>query len=624
MGYDRFAMMEFHVGDDPWETVETQARFNWYGGGGIPHVVIDGIGHVVGGIDNDCEANAARYRAYNAGRLAETGGLSPVHIVSNLDIVGSTATVSATYKLIEAADLGLVRATLFLYQDNVGPGDEFQHVVLEIYSENVTTLTELGDEFYVEQSWTINPAYVDDYGAAVCLQNYSTKEVVQAQVAGYGTAPDYSSWFTSTMGSVPQGNGMVEFEGTLFNIGDATDTFTLEPGTAFGDWMVDFIVCGSGDPHTDPVEVVLNAGEMCDFTVRVHTDAVIEERIGSFLISALSTGRSSETTLRVFNGSMSILFVDDDRSHTDDEAITEALDNLGVLYEHWDIAQEHGDNSPTYAYMRDFDVLIWHHSQWPQADPLSEGDVATIMSYMDNGGSLFLTSQLFLNDPLGPLSFISDYLGIADYTVDANYTDVSGVTDDPIGDGLVLPLGYTIPTLARGDHVVPGPTATLSLVGDPGDFNAGIRNEMGRGAKSFFMGFAFEAISDTDPDPNNTTTVLGRILEWLGPPTVDVDDQSIAVLGSRIDGARPNPFNPRTEIAITLSQKGASGPVSLAIYDLAGRKVAGIHEGTLKAGTHVRTWNGTADNGSVMQSGVYFAKLKTIEGVFSDKLILLK
>ena len=71
----------------------------------------------------------------------------------------------------------------------------------------------------------------------------------------------------------------------------------------------------------------------------------------------------------------------------------------------------------------------------------------------------------------------------------------------------------------------------------------------------------------------------------------------------------PNPFNPRTEIAFELP---ASGPVRLAIHDLAGRLVRTIIDGDhLAAGSHRRDWNGHDDAGRIVAAGVYLYVLET-------------
>jgi len=207
--------------------------------------------------------------------------------------------------------------------------------------------------------------------------------------------------------------------------------------------------------------------------------------------------------------------------------------------------------------------------------------------------------------------------------IDTSYDQMNGVAGDPIGDGLTLTLDFTIPSFNQGDDAVPGATSATSFLAPDGS-HAMIRNTMDNDAKSVFMPAAFNAIVDNGP-LTNTTLTLERVLDWLRPSIpAGVIDGLGTLQVSRIDGAQPNPFNPRTEIAITLSNAGATGPVSLDIYDLQGRKVVDLVDGLMTAGTHHRTWDGRAGDGTAVRSGVYFVRLTTIEGLMNQKVVLLK
>lgn len=50
--------------------------------------------------------------------------------------------------------------------------------------------------------------------------------------------------------------------------------------------------------------------------------------------------------------------------------------------------------------------------------------------------------------------------------------------------------------------------------------------------------------------------------------------------------------------------------VEIGIFDVAGRQVASIVDGTLPAGTYSRDWAGTDDSGNALSAGVYFARMK--------------
>jgi hypothetical protein len=69
----------------------------------------------------------------------------------------------------------------------------------------------------------------------------------------------------------------------------------------------------------------------------------------------------------------------------------------------------------------------------------------------------------------------------------------------------------------------------------------------------------------------------------------------------------PNPFNPATTIAFEVPR--GAGLVTLAIFDVSGRRVRVLEQGELEAGRYTRTWQGRDDTGRAVASGVYFYKL---------------
>ncbi len=84
----------------------------------------------------------------------------------------------------------------------------------------------------------------------------------------------------------------------------------------------------------------------------------------------------------------------------------------------------------------------------------------------------------------------------------------------------------------------------------------------------------------------------------------------------------PNPFNPRTEIVYSVY--GGESPVSLRIYDLAGRLVRQLVDGVSPAGDHHTHWDGADDAGQRVVSGLYLYQLVSGETVTSRKMTLLE
>ena len=84
----------------------------------------------------------------------------------------------------------------------------------------------------------------------------------------------------------------------------------------------------------------------------------------------------------------------------------------------------------------------------------------------------------------------------------------------------------------------------------------------------------------------------------------------------------PNPFNPVTSIRFELPQPG---PVTLNIYDTAGRLIRRLSEDQwFDAGRHDVTWDARDGEGRIVSSGVYFSRLKVGEHVVSGRLTLVK
>jgi len=83
----------------------------------------------------------------------------------------------------------------------------------------------------------------------------------------------------------------------------------------------------------------------------------------------------------------------------------------------------------------------------------------------------------------------------------------------------------------------------------------------------------------------------------------------------------PNPFNPKTTISFSIPR---AGHVEMSIFDVAGRRVAGLISGTMEAGEHTVAWDGTDLGGARASSGVYFCVLKTAEGQATRKVVMIK
>jgi hypothetical protein len=83
----------------------------------------------------------------------------------------------------------------------------------------------------------------------------------------------------------------------------------------------------------------------------------------------------------------------------------------------------------------------------------------------------------------------------------------------------------------------------------------------------------------------------------------------------------PNPFNPSTTIRFTLP---GTSPVRLVVYDITGRVVRALADGTYQPGAHSVAWDGLDRSGRACASGVYVYRLTTTQGVVTRRMVLLR
>ena len=113
------------------------------------------------------------------------------------------------------------------------------------------------------------------------------------------------------------------------------------------------------------------------------------------------------------------------------------------------------------------------------------------------------------------------------------------------------------------------------------------------------------------------------ILTWGSGTGIDAGDDEGAeqIFAPRLLGAYPNPFNPRTTIAFELPEERH---VRLTVFDIAGREVVVLADGTYGGGRSKVVWNGTDDGGGALASGVYFVRMDAGGECDSRSIVLLR
>ncbi len=83
----------------------------------------------------------------------------------------------------------------------------------------------------------------------------------------------------------------------------------------------------------------------------------------------------------------------------------------------------------------------------------------------------------------------------------------------------------------------------------------------------------------------------------------------------------PNPFTLQTHIGFILYGESR---VTAEVFDVLGRKVRTLFDGTLPAGYRELVWNGSTDHGTRASSGVYFVRLDVGGSLKTEKVLYLR
>jgi len=205
-------------------------------------------------------------------------------------------------------------------------------------------------------------------------------------------------------------------------------------------------------------------------------------------------------------------------------------------------------------------------------------------------------------------------------------TDTATVVVD-IHDVLTFtpPTSYTQPTYRDSLQSGLDQAAALGLAGDPC-------------AGTLLISQMYARVDglDSPPDWVSDTTVrrvlanqihsLGRQLQLQAnqnggcqPTGVPVEDAPTRVA---ILGIRPNPTNASAAISYAIP---AAERVTIAVYDLSGRRVKMLVDAVLPAGTHLAQWDGRGDpGGRRLTSGTYFVRLHAGGVTHVKRLVVLK
>jgi len=330
-------------------------------------------------------------------------------------------------------------------------------------------------------------------------------------------------------------------------------------GITFTDSISSLGTIGTGNSvnnHSDPMEFVVDPnfpGRPVVFTLHVTGNTAF----GSYTL---------DLNKEIWAGNSEILVVDDDIGSAGDyrSYYTSALDSLRNIYDTC-TAQA----NPSFSFNR-YKYLIWYTGDH-KTDLFSNAQVESLMSFLDKGGRLFLSSQDAVevlsnsSDPLDTL-FLKHYLHVG-YGGNCGRLLIVGQPGDEVGDTLYIFPNFAVINQTSMDNLVPDSESdpvmfyTMSTPAGwwtPTDSVAGTKYQS-ETFKVVVFGFGFESLR-TDGGffhgeyCSKPHLVMQRVLDWLripcsyvpgdanGDGTVELGDVVYLITYLYKDGPAPVPL----------------------------------------------------------------------------------
>ncbi len=266
----------------------------------------------------------------------------------------------------------------------------------------------------------------------------------------------------------------------------------------------------------------VDVGDTTEYELQGLTNDVTYYICVSSYDAFLNEGDKSSEIQCVPQEMKSILLVEDDLgSYRYGHVFNDSLNDLGYEHNWWQV-QLQGYVWPDYYDMEDYDVVIWTTGD-DTSSTLTDEEQMNLAAFLDNGGHLFLSGQRVVSN-IGLNWFVRNFLHVTAFGTYQSYT-VTGEAGDVIGDGLDLSLSYPYGFWNYANRIDPDEYAAV-VFNNESSFATGIRYPAsGTGNyRVVHLAFPFEAVSDSDPDPDNRNSLMNRIMNWLLSPEVILTD----------------------------------------------------------------------------------------------------
>lgn len=164
---------------------------------------------------------------------------------------------------------------------------------------------------------------------------------------------------------------------------------------------------------------------------------------------------------------------------------------------------------------------------------------------------------------------------------------------------------------------------TIILSQDPVALDAICREILiENGCTSTWMSYHIDTASQPPYNLGNSSLEDIERVDIFNPSTAVKSDPGVMTPGRiALKKNYPEPFNASTSIPLELDRTTF---VEVRIYDVRGRAISNLYQGTLSPGRHILSWEGTDTTGRPVQSGRYFVRMRAAGRFYTRKITLLK
>jgi len=453
----------------------------------------------------------------------------------------------------------------------------------------------------------------------------NTNGEIQQAIQDVLISPDYVARISPVSPDVLADNTtLATFDVEIRNEGLMADTYGINLNfTGPAGWSQEYTTDNGTFPagHVDSVQV--NSGDTTIVTITVNPNSY--DGYGATNLEFLSGNNPSNGGSALLRNAtttgLDILVIDADDA--DYETVTtNSLDN--VFSGTYGVVGRSAFHSASVD-LANFDIITWTAAQSLPA--FYPEEVTKLETYLDNGGSLFISGQDIGSDIFETSgqsqfaqSFYNNYLH-ADYLNDAiNMFLINGVSGDPITAGISFVVPYSNKLSLEG--IAPYDASASSILTYMNGPNVGAIKASTGTYRVVYSGIGFEQIGDQA----DTDSIMARSIRWLNVDLTGIEPTENIPFEFTLQQNYPNPFNPGTSISYTIAEQSQ---VEIQIYNSLGQKVRTlVNNLTQNPNQYSVYWNGKDNFGKSVTSGVYYYRLisKNNSKIFeqSRKMLLIK